>query len=141
MRHDIRGSLNRLPRGVWLLAAVYTLASLWHFAHNAEYLAYYPNMPPWITREIVYAAWLAVASVGVVGAWLMWQGWLASGAGVMAAYGALGLDGLAHYGLAPCSAHTWVANLTIAFEVATGAVLMVCAAAWAARQGLRRWYP
>ena len=51
MRHDIRGSLDKLPRGVWLLAAAYTLASLWHFAHNAEYLAYYPNMPPWITRE------------------------------------------------------------------------------------------
>lgn len=47
-----------------LLIALYTLASLTHFAHNAEYIALYPGLPVWMTRESVYLAWLAVAAVG-----------------------------------------------------------------------------
>jgi hypothetical protein len=34
---------------IWLLA-LYGLASLAHFAHNAEYLAAYPNLPAWLSR-------------------------------------------------------------------------------------------
>lgn len=44
---------RKLPIHVWLLLAVYCCASLIHFAHNAEYIAFYPNMPLWITRENV----------------------------------------------------------------------------------------
>jgi hypothetical protein len=47
-----------------LLFALYTLASLTHFAHNAEYIAFYPGLPVWMTRESVYLAWLAVAGGG-----------------------------------------------------------------------------
>lgn len=47
-----------------LLFVLYTLASLVHFSHNAEYIAFYPGLPAWMTRESVYLAWLAVASVG-----------------------------------------------------------------------------
>jgi hypothetical protein len=32
-------------------------ASLLHFAHNAQYLAQYPNLPPSWSRAEVYLAW------------------------------------------------------------------------------------
>jgi hypothetical protein len=49
-----------------LLIALYTLASLTHFSHNAEFIALYPGLPTWMTRESVYLAWLGVASVGLL---------------------------------------------------------------------------
>ncbi|MBC7919128.1 MAG: hypothetical protein H7Y28_15100 [Rhodoferax sp.] len=112
-----------LPRHIWALLAVYFVASLAHFAHNAEFIAYYPNMPPWITRETVYLAWLAVCSLGVAGLVACRLGWPAIGAMLLAAYGAMGLDGLLHYTLALCSEHTLTTNLTIWFEVIAGSLL------------------
>ena len=120
------GQVN-LPASVWWLMAVYTLASLAHFAHNAEYIAFYPNMPTWITRATVYQAWLAVAGVGITGAALVLVGWPVAGAIFIAAYGGLGLDGLTHYTLALCSAHTLTANLTIWAEAGFGMVLFLAA--------------
>lgn len=113
--------------GFWSLVALYTAASLVHFAHNAEYIAFYPGMPSWLTRESVYLAWLAVASVGALGGLLI--RFKSSGLGllVLGAYGALGLDGLAHYTLALCSEHTMAANLTIWAEASAGlALLLAC---------------
>ena len=55
------------PKHVWTLLAVYFVASLAHFAHNAEFIAYYPNMPAWLTRDDIYLAWSAVTSAGVAG--------------------------------------------------------------------------
>ena len=52
-----------LPTHLWVLLAMYTASSLTHFAHNAEFIAFYPNMPGWLTREKVYLAWLSIASV------------------------------------------------------------------------------
>lgn len=114
-----------LSAGFWSLAAFYTAASLVHFAHNAEYIAFYPGMPSWLTREHVYLAWLAVASVGALGGLLirfkrLWLGLL-----MLGAYGALGLDGLAHYTLVLCSEHTFAANLTIWAEASAGLVLLL----------------
>ena len=109
-----------LPKPVWLLLAVYFIASLTHFAHNAEYIAYYPNMPAFITRETVYWAWLAVSSLGVAGLIVSRMGLHALGALLLMAYGACGLDGLLHYALALCSEHTLATNLTIWFEVLAG---------------------
>ena len=74
---------------------MYFLASLAHFTNNAEYIAYYPNMPAWITRETVYLAWLAITSIGVAGIALSRVGWRVLGAVALAAYGTFGLDGLA----------------------------------------------
>lgn len=124
-----------LPWPLGLLMAAYTAASLAHFVHNAEYLAFYPNMPAWIMRQTVYQAWLAVAAVGVLGIGLRALGWPSLGALVMAVYGALGLYGLAHYSLALCSEHSLAANLTIWLEVLTGLMLMSAAAlmAWRSR--------
>lgn len=122
----ISRSTRRLPAHLWALIALYTCASLIHFTHNAEYLPYYPNMPAWITRETVYLVWLAIASVGAAGVALSLGRWRLPAALVLAAYGAFGLDGLAHYTLALCSEHTWVMNATIWFEAATGAALAGC---------------
>ena len=127
-------------RPIWLLFLGYTLASLAHFVHNAEFIAFYPGMPAWITRETVYQAWLVVAGVGVLGLGLRYLGWPVLGALVIAAYGALGLDGLAHYSLGLCSEHTWLANLTIWAEALSGSALAIAAVvwAWAQRPARRR---
>ena len=107
------------------LFALYTLASLAHFSHNAEYIAFYPGLPAWMTRESVYLAWLAVASVGLLGFAAQWQ---RIAAVLLLIYGMLGIDGLLHYTLALCSEHTLVTNITIWAEVLLGVVL-ACAAA------------
>ena len=117
-----------LPRPLWALLAVFTLASLIHFAHNAEYIAFYPNMPAWLTREQVYAVWLALASLGVAGVLCAWARWRVAAGALLALYGATGLDGLGHYTLALCSEHTLAMNLTIGFEAIAGVALAVGAA-------------
>ena len=117
-----------MPRHIRALLATYFVATLAHFVHNAEFIAFYPNMPAWITRETVYLAWLAIASVGVAGIIAARFGWSALGALLLGAYGALGLDGLQHYTLALCSEHTLAANMTIWFEAAAGVALAVASA-------------
>lgn len=121
----------QLSKPFWAHLGLYFIASLTHFAHNAEFIAIYPNLPVWMTRESVYKAWLVVCLPGVLGLALRSLGWLRSGALLLALYGALGLAGLLHYTLALCGEHTLATNLTIWFEVLTGAVLAVsslCAA-------------
>ena len=111
-----------------ILFAFYSLASLIHFSHNAEYIAFYPGLPAWMTRESVYLAWLAVASVGLLGFAAHWRGWQRIAAVLLFIYGMLGVDGLLHYTLALCSEHTLVTNITIWAEVLLG-VFLACAAA------------
>ena len=107
------------------ITLLYTAASFLHFSHNAEFLADYPNLPASLTRLGVYAAWLAVTAVGVGGFLLLrWQLRVA-GLLVLAVYAAFGFDGLAHYTLAPMSAHTGMMNLTILFEVTAALLLLV----------------
>ena len=124
----------QLPRHIWAILAIYFLASLAHFAHNAEYIASYPNMPLWLTRDKVYLAWLAVTAVGVAGLAVLRLRLHALGCLLIAAYGALGLDGLGHYALALCSQHTLVTNVTIFSEVAAGLALLLTCAIACARQ-------
>lgn len=50
-----------------ILLLVYAPASLFHYAHNAEFLAEYPNMPAWLSHTKVYAAWLGVTALGAIG--------------------------------------------------------------------------
>jgi len=119
-----------LPKHLWILLTVYFAASLLHFAHNAEFIAFYPNMPEWLTREKVYLAWLGVSSIGVAALVVLRFGWYAVGALLLAAYGSMGLDGLGHYTLALCSEHTLTTNLTIWFEVASGVILAAAAVFW-----------
>jgi hypothetical protein len=77
---------------------LYLAASLLHFAHNAEYLADYPNLPAWLTPSGIYLTWIAQA--------------------------AFGFDGLLHYSRAPLDAHSFGMNFTISFEVAAAAILL-----------------
>jgi hypothetical protein len=93
--------------------------------HNAEYIAIYPNMPSWITRETVYVSWLIVAAVGVAGLLAFRFKFPAIGAFFIGTYGALGLDGLLHYTLALCGEHTLLTNITIWSEATLGFVLLL----------------
>jgi hypothetical protein len=117
-----------VPRPVRLLAAIYFAATLAHFSHNAEYIAFYPGMPSWLSRETVYVAWLAVTAVGATALLLAKLRLPALALLCLAVYGALGLDGLAHYTLALCSEHTILANITIWGEALTGLALLLTSA-------------
>jgi hypothetical protein len=114
-----------LPRNLSVLVVVYFLASLAHFTHNAEYIAFYPGMPAGLTRETVYLVWLGVTSIGLVALVLYGFGACTAALGLLGVYGAFGLDGLAHYTLALCSEHTLLANVTIWSEAITGLTLLV----------------
>jgi hypothetical protein len=119
------------------LAAVYCLASLVHFVHNAEYLAQYPNMPLWLSRPKVYAAWLAITAVGALGLVFVRGRRAVAGFLLLAIYAALGFDGLGHYALASLSSHSLAMNLTIWFEVVAAAALLLAALRCVFRAGQR----
>ena len=108
-----------------LLLALYLLASLLHFVHNAEFVQNYPNLPAWITRSSVYATWFAITLGGVLGYFLLRLGRRTLGIGLLCVYAALGLDGLLHYLRSPMGAHTHGMNFTIWFEAASAAILLV----------------
>ena len=115
----------------WLLF-LHCGASFVHFAHNAEYLGDYPNLPAWISRASIYLAWYAIFAIGLCGYLLYRRGHTFVGLILLAIYTTLGLDGLLHYSRAPISAHTSGMNLTIWTEVVTaalalGAVLWIAA--------------
>jgi hypothetical protein len=116
------------------LLLIYAAASLFHHIHNAEFLADYPNMPAWLSRGKVYAAWLGVTAVGLAGCLLVRRGHRLVGLCVLAIYAASGFDGLGHYVLAPLSAHTATMNLTIGVEVATATLLLIVVARLIGRQ-------
>lgn len=109
-------------------------ASLIHHVHNAVFLADYPNMPAWITSGSVYAAWFGVTAIGVLGFLLRRCGFRGAGLLAVSVYAAYGLDGLAHYGLAPVSAHTFTMNLTIWLEVGAALTLLMSVARVAVRE-------
>jgi len=124
MRSLIKPNSVALP--VALL--IYCGASLLHYVHNAVYIDAYPNMPGWISVADVAWSWLGLSVLGLAGYLLFSYGRRYTGLALLTVYGALGLDGLAHYTLAPVSAHRLDMNLTIWFEViAAMAVLGVVA--------------
>jgi len=120
------------------LGVVYAVASLIHFAHNAEYLSAYPNLPARLTRAQVYGAWLAITAIGAIGYALYRRGARLLGLVLIGVYAAIGLDGLLHYGRAPFAEHTAAMNGTILFEVAAAACLLVTVAAVLVRQMQKR---
>jgi hypothetical protein len=119
-----------------LAAAVlaHAASSLFHHIHNAEFLNEYPNMPVWLSRSWVYAAWCVETAVGVVGLDLLRRRHDLPGLLVLGIYAAFGLYGLAHYALAPVSEHTLAANASIWLEVATALVLLGVVAAFIVRR-------
>ena len=119
--------MHRIEGWVLLVAVACGVASLTHFFHNAEFCGDYPNLPAWITRESVWLAWAGITLLGGSGLGLFRAGHRKSSLGVLAAYGALGCDGLGHYGLAPMARHTAMMNFSIWFEVVTGLTLLAVA--------------
>lgn len=117
-----------------VLLLAYGAASLLHFAHNAEFLAEYPNMPAWLTRAQVYGVWLGITAIGLFGALLVRSGYRIAGLAVIAVYAAIGFDGLAHYTRAPLSAHTAMMNATIWLEAIAAALLLAAVLGQAALQ-------
>jgi hypothetical protein len=126
----------------WLLA-LYGLASLAHFMHNAEYLNAYPNLPAWLSRSEIYGAWCAITATGLAGYALCRRGRVLAGYSLLILYTSLGFDGLLHYRRAPLASHSVAMNLTIWCEVAAAALALIAVAAAAARQqatvGSDRW--
>ena len=117
-----------LPRPLLALMALYCATSLAHFLHNARFLSDYPNMPAWLSPLQVMGAWLAVTAVGALG-WLVTRTrWPLPGLLLVGAWAGLGFDGLAHYSLAPMSAHSLAMNLTIWSEVIAAALLLAIVA-------------
>jgi hypothetical protein len=116
----------------WLLLS-YGAASLFHFSHNAEFLADYPNLPAWLSRSQVYAAWIGMSALGASGYVLQRTGHELAGLTLMGLYAALGFDGVLHYSRAPMDAHSATMNLTIWLEVVAAAVLLAVVTALTAR--------
>jgi hypothetical protein len=114
-------------RGLLGFLAACVAASLLHHVHNAEFLHEYPNLPASLTRGGVYAAWLAEALVGAAGCLLFKFKQRKAGLGLIGLYALIGFSGLAHYTLAPVSAHTLAMNATIWLEVVTASLLLVAA--------------
>ena len=143
MNHKHRFFLLRdlqFPKYLWALTAVYGLGTFGHCVHNAEFLAYYPNMPEELTHEMVYLAWMGLTVVGlaIVPFYMLGLGVLA--AMVLALYGLLGLSGLAHYSLGALEEHTLMANLLIMFQGLSGLALAVRAVREAIKQTRRHAY-
>lgn len=111
-------------RLVPLVLIAYAGAGFLHHMHNARFLERYPGMPGWLSPAVVYGAWLTATAIGVAGyvLWRRGQRWF--GIGLLAAYAVYGLDSLAHYWLAPPSAHSLGMNVTIWLEVAAAAALL-----------------
>jgi hypothetical protein len=108
----------------WLLA-LYAAASLVHFAHNAEYLAQYPNLPASWTRGEVYLAWCCVTTVGLLGYVLYRGGFSRAGVALLAVYGGVGFGGLLHYTRASIAHHSMAMNVTIWAEFAAAALFLL----------------
>jgi hypothetical protein len=127
-----------IPKLLLILMLMYGIATLVHFAHNAEFLADYPNMPAWLSRSKVYLAWLGLTAIGGVGYLLLAYGQRLAGLFVVGVYAFLGLDSLGHYALAPMSAHTAMMNLTILLDVTAAALLLLTSLGFMTQQMLRR---
>jgi len=106
-----------------VLLLLYGAMSLLHFAHNAVYLADYPNLPPWLSEADVYLSWCAVTLLGLAGFILYRRVHRGAGLMLLCVYALIGFDGLLHYGRAPMAAHTAMMNFTIWAEVLAAALL------------------
>jgi ribosomal protein S18 acetylase RimI-like enzyme len=115
------GPRQTLPWALLLYAAV----SFAHFAHNAEYLRDYPNLPATWSKAEVYGAWCALTAFGVVGFAFYRRGLRLFGLGTLAVYALTGFAGLLHYTRAPLTHHSIAMNLTIWCEAAAGVLLLI----------------
>jgi hypothetical protein len=118
------GTIERGSAVLPWLFALYAGATLLHFAHNAEYLAQYPNLPRSWSRLEVYAAWCCVMALGLIGYGLYALGQRNIGLTILGLYAALGFAGLLHYTRASMAHHSTLMNVTIWAEAAAGTLLL-----------------
>lgn len=116
MKHPVQKTLL-------VLLIFYGIASLIHFIHNAEYLSAYPNLPVSWTRNGVYLVWVGMTLIGLTGWFMLRLGFRRTGFLILLVYAVCGFDSLAHYVVAPMSAHTAAMNITILLEVGAAAML------------------
>jgi len=102
----------------------YMAGSFVHHFHNAQFIDQYPNMPTGFPPAIAYVVWGTVTLVGLAGYYAVRRGRELVGFAVLALYAAYGLLVLGHYKLAPMSAHTLGANVTIWLELVTAVLLL-----------------
>ena len=102
----------------------YMVGSFIHHFHNAQFIDEYPNMPGGFPVAIAYVVWGTVTAIGLTGYYLARRGRELVGLALVGIYGAYGLLVLGHYKLAPVSAHTMGANLTIGLELITAVLLL-----------------
>ena len=121
---SVSGTTKRSAASLPWLFALYAAATLLHFAHNAEYLAQYPNLPASWSRGDVYAAWYGVTALGLGGYGLYVLGYRRLGRTILGLYAALGFGGLLHYTRASMTHHSAMMNLTIWVEAAAGTLLL-----------------
>lgn len=127
------GITGKATRALPWFLSLYAAASLLHFAHNAEYLAQYPNLPAAWSRGEVYLAWCCLTTLGVVGYVLYCRSNRAIGLTVLGIYAGLGFGGLLHYTRAPVGHHSAMMNVTIWTEAAAAASLLINVAGIALR--------
>jgi hypothetical protein len=121
---SVSGMIKRSSASLPWLFALYAAATLLHFAHNAQYLAQYPNLPTSWSRAEVYAAWCCVTALGLGGYGLYALGHPNIGRTVLGLYAAVGFGGLLHYTRAPMAHHSAIMNVTIWAEAAAAALLL-----------------
>jgi hypothetical protein len=119
-----RSSLAPAQLLPWLFA-LYAAATLLHFAHNAHYLAQYPNLPASWSGASVYAAWCVLTALGVLGFALYATGSRRIGRALLGVYALLGFGGLLHYTRAPLTHHSAMMNTTIWAEAGAATLLLL----------------
>jgi len=126
-RKIFRVTIERDPARSNLLLAflvAYMVGSFIHHFHNAQFIDQYPNMPKGFPPAMAYVVWGAVTLVGLAGYYATRLGHELLGLLVLGVYAAYGLMVLGHYKLAPMSAHTIGANVTIGLELVTAILLL-----------------
>jgi hypothetical protein len=121
---SVSGTTRHFSRILPWPFGLYAAASLLHFAHNAERLAQYPNLPPSWSAGQVYAAWGCLMTLGVVGYGFYVFAHRGIGLTILGVYACLGYGGLLHYTRAPMGSHSAVMNITIFAEAAAGTLLL-----------------
>ena len=122
---SVGGKINRGSETLPWFFVLYSAATLLHFAHNAEYLIQYPNLPASWSRAEIYAAWCCLMALGLLGYGLYALGPRRIGLTTLGLYACLGFGGLLHYSRAPMAHHSSMMNLTIWTEAIAGTLLLV----------------
>jgi hypothetical protein len=121
---SVGGRINRGREILPWVFALYAAATLLHFAHNAQYLTQYPNLPSTWSRAVVYGAWGCVMALGLFGYGVYAFGHRNFGRTVLGLYATLGFGGLLHYTRAPMAHHSATMNITIWAEAVAGTLLL-----------------